>query len=117
MKYFEYPVGIDSVGIRNDQAIKEAEETLPAPGVTDWYLVPFESTSVSCMVDCTAGGSGRIQTTNDTYENIKNGTAVSEDWPYGNVSSTSTLKCDGVKAVRAVCISGSVRVVFSSRVL
>lgn len=117
MKHFSKPLNIDPVGIRQDQALDEAEEILTSPGTGEWFIVPYTSTSVACTLYFSEGGSGFIQTTNDLYENVVNNTAIPEDWDYGIINTSTTKYCEAVKAIRLVNVSGTVRMVLLSRIV
>lgn len=116
MKHFTKPVNIDPVGTRQDQALDEAEDILSAPGTGEWFLVPYKSASVVVSIDCTAG-TGYIQTTNDLYDKIVDNTALAQNWPWGTAAITREEVCEGAKAIRLVCVSGTVRMTLLSRVL
>lgn len=112
MKEFYRPIKGSSSSTRDNIAF-EAEETVS--GIGEWFLVPDSVESVVCSIYPIDSGTGKIQITNDIYDNIASGTATPEDWPYGTVSQTTTKECSPPKAIRAVAVTGSVRMVLSTR--
>lgn len=73
---------------------------------SDWIRVPVgvNYVLITVIIDV---GAAKIQTTNDTVENIENNTAYAEDWPYGIVTETTERWAKPPKAFRLVNITGS----------
>jgi hypothetical protein len=83
----------------------EKEVNLVASGNSDWILVPDEVQGLSVTLSFTGGGSGKMQSTTDKLDTVKNGSPVAVDWPLGEVSSNTQDFCLPVTAIRAVQIN------------
>jgi hypothetical protein len=102
----------------NDREEKgfQIEITLTSGQTSDWYQTPAGTSIIGALVTPVGAGSGKVQITNDTLQRCDLGTAVSEDWPAGSVSATtSDAVYTSVTAVRATCSAGSIRVVFTAQ--
>lgn len=54
-------------------------------------------------------GTGKLQTTTDTYEDIKAGNIVWVDHPQGVVGTILQDSCGGVSAIRVVVVTGTAK--------
>ncbi len=80
----------------------EYEILLSAAGESDWVLIPDKIRSISVTLSFTGDASGKIQTTTDGVNTVKNGSPTECDWPFGEVNSISSQVCRPVTAMRAV---------------
>lgn len=81
----------------------EKEIVLTAPGNSDWIIIPERIKFISVTVSFLSGASGKIQTTTDLIDTIKNDSPIAVDWPYGTVSTNQTRvsrPCSGIRFVQ-----------------
>lgn len=95
--------------------VYETEVSQIGAGTSDFVMLPSSVEYASIAVYPT-GGSCKVQSSSDTFQNIQNDTAVWEDWPAGSVSSAKSDMAIGVKALRLVASSGSARMVVTQEV-
>jgi len=122
-------IAMEAVTPNNDEYTcqHEIEIIKDAAGATPWVLIPKYSKNVLVMLDVeSVAGEGRIEVTNDLYSRIKEDNpaapvfdtyineASGETDAVGNASANLYLAIEPVKAVRAVNVSGTTRLVVSS---
>lgn len=79
----------------------EKEVNLNSAGNSDWIAIPERIRHISVTVSF-VGATGKIQTTTDPVDTIRNGTPVAIDWPFGIVSTNQTNVCKPCSGIRAV---------------
>jgi hypothetical protein len=80
----------------------EKQIILKAVSISDWIIIPEKIKIIDVTVSFTGGASGKIQTSTDLVDTVKNGSPVPIDWPFGTVSSDQSRSCKPVTAMRAV---------------
>jgi len=93
-----------------DARVTEFDETLSAPGNSDWILVPKNKSTISIALNPTAG-SGRIEYTLSGIETVKTGSPIVAVWDHGNVSAYADDVLHKITAFRMVNISGTTQMV------
>ena len=89
----------------------EYEINLDAPGNSDWIIIPERVRHISVTVTFESGATGKIQTTTDRVDTIRNGNPVAIDWPFGIVSTNQTKVCRPCSGIRAVQVgAGTMKV-------
>lgn len=82
---------------------------------TPWYQLPPGIQYLETVVFPNPTGSGKIQITSDSISKCSENTAQADDWPHGAVTSyRSDTIFPSITAVRAVCVSGDVRIVLTA---
>lgn len=61
----------------------EFSETLSSPGNGDAIFIPGDVVNIFLALNIT-NGSGKVQISLDSVDNVKAGTAIWEDWPLMN---------------------------------
>ena len=87
----------------------EAKETLSSPGNGSWIIVEPGIAQLNIDLIITAG-EGYVESTND-HDGAIEGTAEGFKWDLGNVTINSQAAAVGVSAVRAVNVSGTVKII------
>jgi len=93
----------------NEQKAWEYTETLTETGNGEWVLTQNGIENIGVTLKVTAG-SGKIQHTHSTKEEIAAGTETAIDWEDGVVtSSTASTFFNSVRAIRQVNTSGTTK--------
>lgn len=92
--------------------IYEAEETLSGAGNGSTIMLadgqgPVESIIVSLIIN---SGEGKLQTTASNVTDVKDDNANWVDWDQGSVTVTTTDVFYNVTAIRAVNVSGTIKI-------
>ena len=80
----------------------EHEISLIAPGNSAWVLIPDQINRIDVTLSFTGGSSGKMQTTTEKIDTIKNGLPIAIDWPFGSIDVSRSESCKPVSAIRAV---------------
>lgn len=89
----------------------EIEINLTSAGNSEWIIIPEKIRFISVTVSFTGGATGKIQTTTDKVDTIRNGSPIAIDWRFGEVTNNRTEVCKPVSGLRAVQIeSGTMKV-------
>jgi hypothetical protein len=86
----------------------EKEIILNTLGESKWIIIPEKIKVIDVTVSFSGGASGKMQTTTDLVDRIKNGSPVIIDWPFGIVNSNISKSCKPVSAMRAVQASAGI---------
>lgn len=87
----------------------EFEEILNSPGDGDWIMVPNDVGAIAVTLSPTAG-SGKIQTTTDKIDVVKNGSPVAIDWDDGVVAISTHDVFFPITAFRMVNVTGTTKI-------
>lgn len=80
----------------------EKEIILKSVSNSEWVIIPEKIKIIDVTVSFTGGASGKIQTSTDLVDTVKNGSPVAIDWPFGTVNTDQSKSCKPVTAMRAV---------------
>lgn len=80
----------------------EKEVVLDSAGSSVWVIIPEKTRLISVTVSFAGGAEGKVQTSTDLVDVVKNGFPVAVDWPFGYVSGNRTEVTKVVSAIRAV---------------
>ena len=80
------------------------EATIELTGIetSDWELIPDTAQIITVQIEFTGGAEGKMQTTNDSENEVLTGSPVPADWPFGIVYEDRVDACLPVTAIRAV---------------
>lgn len=89
----------------------EAGESLDGLGNSPWFLVPKGVTWLIFTITSSTVGQweGKVQTSTDTVNTVKEGNAEGLDWPDGSVHKTTRNVSLAPSAFRLVVASGNVK--------
>jgi hypothetical protein len=90
--------------------VREFDETLAAPGNSDWILVPKGKSTVSVALNPTAG-SGYVEYTLSNVATVKTGSPVAVIWDAETVTTYTDDVLFKVTAMRLVNVSGTTQMV------
>jgi len=106
-----YPskVRANNINDEQDQFAFEYSETLSSPGNGTWIEFPngVDGASVELVI---SSGTGKVQATSDSLSRVQAGSAEGVDWDLGVVSGTTQDYCAPVTAIRAVNVSGTIKI-------
>jgi len=89
----------------------EKKIELSSPGESEWIIIPEKVKFIPVTVSFTGGATGKMQTSTDLVYDIKTGSPVPIDWPYGLVAINQTKVCLPVAGMRAVQVgTGTMKV-------
>lgn len=108
----QYLTANDHTNKSKGEAIFEASQTLSSGTNGNSLLLPDESGTIdSILVSLIiSSGSGKIQTTVSSLDNVKASSANWVDWDYGTVTTTTADVFYNVTAVRGVRTTGTVTI-------
>jgi len=85
---------------RGENRSYEHELNNSSPGNSIWVLIPDKINIISVTLSFTGGGSGKMQTSTDKVDTVKNGSPEYKNWPFGEVSASRQERCDPCTAIR-----------------
>lgn len=86
----------------------EQEIILDTPGSSDWIIIPERVKGITVQLIFSGGASGKIQTTAELVNSIKTGSPEPDDWPFGEVNTNQTKRCEPVSGIRVVQINAGI---------
>jgi len=95
----------DTINSENIEKSWYYKETKSSPGNGQWILKPNGTIAMGLMLAVT--GSGKVQATNSSIDEIEAGTEIAFDWPQGIVIINTVDEVTQVTAIRQVNISGT----------
>lgn len=89
----------------NNSVAYEIEENLIAASNSDSILIPGGIQNIAVTISFTGGATGKVQTTTDKINTVKNGSPDWVDWDIGVVGATRQDVSVPVTAIRAVQVT------------